>query len=226
MTALAERREMVVGIDPQHQSRHALAWAADEAHRRKLALRLLLAVPPSHDKRHADATSHHIELRRRGAEALTSAVSRARERRGKLELTTDLLDGVPAVAPCRRSGQARMVVLGSRRLGRAEEFFSASSVVVPVSAQANCPVVVVGKPEHVTQQPPYWLSASTAASLRALLLPRLSTKQACVGPTCVRSGCGRTPWSSSWTRRRRCGSGDGCSRKQPRAGRRSTRMCP
>jgi nucleotide-binding universal stress UspA family protein len=46
-----------------------------------------------------------------------------------------------------------MVVLGSRRLGRAQEFPSASSVVVSVSAQANCPVVVVGEP--VTQQPPY-----------------------------------------------------------------------
>lgn len=95
MTALAERREMVVGIDSQHRSRPALAWAADEVHRRRLALQLLLAVPPSHDKRHADAASHHIEMRRRGAEALTSAVSWARERHGKLELTTDMLDGVP-----------------------------------------------------------------------------------------------------------------------------------
>ncbi|HET6352675.1 universal stress protein [Streptomyces sp.] len=155
MTALAERREMIVGVDPQHQSRPALAWAADEAHRRQLALRLLLAVPPSHDTRRADSTAHHIELRRRGAEALTSAASWIRERHGELELITDLLDGFPALALCRHSEQARMVVLGSRRLGRAEEFFSASSVVVPVSAQANCPVVVVGEPEHVTQQPPY-----------------------------------------------------------------------
>ncbi|WP_406732563.1 universal stress protein [Streptomyces sp. NBC_01794] len=155
MTALAERREMIVGVDPQHQSRPALAWAADEAHRRHLALRLLLAVPPLHDTRHADATAHRIDLRRRGAEALTSAASWARARHGKLEVMTDLLDGVPAPALCRHSEQARMVVLGSRRLGRAEEFFSASSVVVPVSAQADCPVVVVGEPEHVAQQPPY-----------------------------------------------------------------------
>ncbi|WP_327322616.1 universal stress protein [Streptomyces sp. NBC_01210] len=155
MTALAERREMIFGVDPQHQSRPALAWAADEAHRRHLALRLLLAVPPLHDARHADATAHHIELRRRGDEALTSAAAWARARHGKLEVMTDLLDGVPAPALCRHSEQARMVVLGSRRLGRAEEFFSASSVVAPVSAQADCPVVVVGEPEHVTQQPLY-----------------------------------------------------------------------
>ncbi|MEU4498537.1 universal stress protein [Streptomyces sp. NPDC023998] len=170
MTAFAERREMIVGVDPQHQSRPALACAADEAHCLQLALRLL-AVPPSHDTRHADATAHHIGLRRRGAEALTSAASWARGRYGKLEAITDLLDGVPAPALCRHSEQARMVVLGSRRLGRAEEFFSASSVVVPVSAQANCPVVV-GEPEHVTQQPPYLVvGVNGSQSSRAAVAP-------------------------------------------------------
>ncbi|MEE1825327.1 universal stress protein [Streptomyces sp. BE20] len=53
------------------------------------------------------------------------------------------------------TGQAELVVLGSRRLSRLEEVLSASSVTVPVSAQAHCPVVVVREPEHVTQQPPY-----------------------------------------------------------------------
>jgi len=47
------------------------------------------------------------------------------------------------------------VVLGSRRLSRLEEVLSANSVVVPVSAQAACPVVVLVNAEHVTQQPPY-----------------------------------------------------------------------
>ncbi len=37
-----------------------------------------------------------------------------------------------------------MIVLGSRHLSRTAEFFSAGSLVVPVTAQARCPVVVVG----------------------------------------------------------------------------------
>jgi nucleotide-binding universal stress UspA family protein len=48
-----------------------------------------------------------------------------------------------------------MVVVGSRHLGRAQEFLSAGSVVVPLAAQAACPVVVVGDAEHVSQQPLY-----------------------------------------------------------------------
>lgn len=63
-----------------------------------------------------------------------------------------------------------MIVLGSRHLSRTAEFFSAGSIVVPVSAQARCPVVVVGDAEHISQQPPYVVvgidgSASAAAAL-------------------------------------------------------------
>ncbi|MFD4943616.1 universal stress protein [Streptomyces sp. NPDC058239] len=48
-----------------------------------------------------------------------------------------------------------MVVLGSRHLSHTAEYFSAGSLVVPVTAQARCPVVVVGDAEHITQQPTY-----------------------------------------------------------------------
>ncbi|WP_442817799.1 hypothetical protein [Streptomyces sp. NBC_01591] len=40
-----ERRELVIGIDPARNRHLALAWAADEARRRGLDLRLVLAVP-------------------------------------------------------------------------------------------------------------------------------------------------------------------------------------
>ncbi|MFD8637850.1 universal stress protein, partial [Streptomyces sp. NPDC059656] len=66
--------------------------------------------------------------------------------------------------------EAHLVVLGSRHLSRTAEFFSAGSIVVPVSAQARCPVVVVGDAEHISRQPPYVVvgldgSASATAAL-------------------------------------------------------------
>lgn len=78
-----------------------------------------------------------------------------RERHDDVEVATDVLDGHPAHVLIRQSGRARMIVLGSRHLSRTEEFLSAGSLVVPVSAQARCPVAVVGDAEHVTQETPY-----------------------------------------------------------------------
>ncbi|MFB0627479.1 universal stress protein [Streptomyces sp. AB3(2024)] len=151
----AEGRELVVGIDPARDWRLALAWAADEAHRRRLGLHLVVAVPARDNTRHAEDTPHRTALRQAGAQALHEALVWARERHPELQVAGDVLEGPPAAVIGRLSGEARMVVLGSRHLGRAAEVFSAGSLVVPVAAQADCAVVVVGDAEHVSQQPPY-----------------------------------------------------------------------
>ncbi|WP_326648148.1 MULTISPECIES: universal stress protein [unclassified Streptomyces] len=154
-----KRRHITVGVDPLKPSLLALAWAADEAVQRHLAVRLLLAVPKEEHKHtdvaHREVTPHHLALRKRGADSLASAASFVRARHPDLELTTHLIDGSPALSLCHESAKAHMIVLGTRRLSRAEEILSGGSIVVPVSAQADCPVVVVGDPEHITQEPPY-----------------------------------------------------------------------
>lgn len=155
MTNSAEGREILVGIDPARDCHMLLAWAADEAHRRRLPLRLLVAVPAQHHIEHIDASPHMMAQRQDGARALEVAASWVRERHADVEVATDVLDGRPAQILIRLSDRARMIVLGSRHLSRTEEFLSAGSLVVPVSAQARCPVVVVGDAEHVTQEPLY-----------------------------------------------------------------------
>ncbi|MGW7456334.1 universal stress protein [Streptomyces sp. NPDC054797] len=155
MSDAGERHEIVVGIDPARDWRLALAWAVDEARRRRLGLRLVAAVPPQHDTQHVDGTPHSIALHQAASEALSAAVVWSTERHPEVEPVVDLVEGFPAQAIGRLSGQARMIVLGSRHLSRTSEFFSAGSLVVPVAAQARCPVVVVGDAEHITQQPPY-----------------------------------------------------------------------
>ncbi|MEU2508971.1 universal stress protein [Streptomyces sp. NPDC007863] len=155
MTTTPEHREIVVGIDPARAGRLALAWAADEAHRRRLALRLVVAVPPAHDHRHVDGTPRHEALTRRGEDALRAATDWVRTRQPDVHVDSALVDGFPAAVMAGTAQRAAMAVLGSRHLSRTEEFLSAGSLVVPVTAQARCPVVVVGDAEHTTQDPPY-----------------------------------------------------------------------
>lgn len=151
--ATAERREIVVGIDPARDWHLPLAWASDEAHHRGIGLRLVVAVPPPHRTRQVDDTPRATALRQAGSEALAAGHEWARERHLGLDVATDLIEGFPVTAIGRLSRHARLLVLGSRHLSRSAELFSAGSTVVPVTAQAHCPVVVVGNPEHTTQEP-------------------------------------------------------------------------
>ncbi len=153
---IGEGREIAVGIDPAGGWLPPLAWGADEAHRRKVRLRLVLAVPSPHDTEHVvDDSPRHNAVRQAGSDALEEAAVWARERHPGTALATVLRDGYPAPVLCGTSRHARMVVLGSRHLNRPQEIFSACSVVLPVTAQAHCPVVVVGDCDHLTWEPSY-----------------------------------------------------------------------
>ncbi|MEU8925347.1 universal stress protein [Kitasatospora sp. NPDC048545] len=163
-------RPVVLGVDADGTGRMTAAWAADEADRRGLSLRLVHAVPPMfREFRPFDEGRYHKALRERADRELDRTAVFARERHPELAVTTFVAEEVPAPALCRESRHAALVVLGSRRLSRAAEALSTYSVAVPVSARAHCPVVVVRDPEHTTQDPPYVVvgvdgsAASTAA---------------------------------------------------------------
>ncbi|MFF5924240.1 universal stress protein [Streptomyces flavochromogenes] len=155
MTSTTDRRDIVVGIDPVKNWHMALAWAADEAHLRGAGLRLVVAVPPQHDTQHVDDTPRHLAQRQAGEEALRTGLAWAHARQPDVGTTSSLLDGFPAASLAALSNRAGLIVLGSRHLSRPEEFLSAGSLVVPVTAKAHCPVVVVGDAEHVTQETRY-----------------------------------------------------------------------
>ncbi|MFD7976357.1 universal stress protein [Streptomyces sp. NPDC059071] len=146
--------EILLGIDPREQSIHALVWAADEAVRRRLALRLVVAVPPAHDRLRYDALAHQSALRLRAESALVNAEDLVRELHGGLRTATELVNGAPATVLHDLAANAALVVVGSRRLGRVAEVFSESSVVVPLTARARCPVVMVREAEHSVVHPP------------------------------------------------------------------------
>ncbi|MBV7242720.1 universal stress protein [Streptomyces sp. MW-W600-10] len=155
MNSTETRQEIVVGVDPRGGWHPAVAWGADEAQLRRLQLRLVLSVPPRGDTEHADDSPHHRRLEEDGRRTLTEAISWAQARRPEAVVTGSLLDGFPGRQLALLSHRVRLVVLGTRHLRRVEEILSSGSVVIPVTAQAGCPVVVVDDADEDGQDPPY-----------------------------------------------------------------------
>lgn len=162
MTAAAGRRPVVVGVDPDPSKRMALAWGADEAARRHLPLRLVHAhgTPTAGYRPTGGRPSWeewHQELHMAGDEALSAAVRFAEARQPRVEVSGMLVEGHPAWALREQAADAEAVVLGSWHLHAARELFTSAAVALPVIAHAPCPVVVVPEPEHVTQEPAYFV---------------------------------------------------------------------
>ncbi|GGX79816.1 universal stress protein [Streptomyces anandii] len=162
MSAPGDRRPVVVGVESDPSRRMALAWAADEAARRHLPLRPVRAeglptrghrggaVPPSWE-------AWNQELHRSGEQVLADAVAFVAARHPEVEVDAVLAEGDPVWVLREEGRRAAAVVLGSRHLSRAEEVFGSASVALPVMAHAHCPVVVVPEPEHITQEPAYYV---------------------------------------------------------------------
>ncbi|GAA2676026.1 universal stress protein [Streptomyces aculeolatus] len=164
MAGASGRRPIVAGVGPDRVQRTALAWAADEALRRRLPLRLVHAqdVPPP--------TSGYRSEMARGAWAewnrvlygvadrtLRQAVAFVESRQPSVEVTPVLSEGAPAAVLRAEARDAALVVVGSRHLSRRHELFNPASVALSLTAHAPCPVVVAREPEHVTQEHPYFV---------------------------------------------------------------------
>lgn len=156
------RRPIVVGVDPDPSKRLALAWAADEADRRHLPLRLVHAQGvPTGGYRSGEARPSWEEWNRAlhglGDQVLKEAVAFVESRRPAVEVSTLLAEGEPAWVLREEARGAALVVVGSWHLSRRREMFSSASVVLPLTAHAPCPVAMVPEPEHVSQQPAYFV---------------------------------------------------------------------
>lgn len=188
-----ERKPIVVGVDPDPDKRTALAWAVDEADRRRLPLMLVHAQgepvpgfrlegsPPSWEKWRDD-------LHTAGNATLERAAAFVESRRPGVDTSAVLAEGHPAWVLAEHSHHATQVVVGSWHLGAARELFGSAAVALPLTAHAACPVVVVPETEHTTQRQPYFVvgvdgsprSAATVdfafeeASLRGAALRALS----------------------------------------------------
>jgi nucleotide-binding universal stress UspA family protein len=138
------RGAVVVGYNGRKHSRAALAWAADDAARRRAQLVVLFAANypgmtlepgPGLLERDPGALEAAYDVTARGVEA-------ALERRPGLRVVGATEVTSPSQALVEASRDAALVVLGSRGLGRVMGALL-GSVAFNVAAQATCPVVVV-----------------------------------------------------------------------------------
>jgi nucleotide-binding universal stress UspA family protein len=137
-------KPVVVGVDGSEESLLAAEWAAMEARRHGLPLRIVSApalVPPVHSRQVSAAAIASL-LHGLSARALETAFARAEEVALGLEITTDLLSGPPASAVAGSGSDAAMLVVGARGGGGFAAMIL-GSVSRYAASRAACPVIVV-----------------------------------------------------------------------------------
>ncbi|MFC4500916.1 MULTISPECIES: universal stress protein [Streptomyces] len=131
---------ITAGVDGTDESLAALAWAAREAVRRDLALRVVHAWRFQPDS--APDVADEDTQRRWVRDAVERAVGTVAERHPGLAVTTDVEEGRPAETLLAAAADAELLVLGSRGHGAVVGFLL-GSVGRQVLAEAARPVVLV-----------------------------------------------------------------------------------
>ncbi|MFI6985952.1 universal stress protein [Embleya sp. NPDC050154] len=144
-----------MGVEATPSARAAVVWAADEADRRRLPLRLVSALDWPADADRDPAERQPTQTWRRlfedpGRRALAETRALAVGLHPALRVEEALVDGAPADVLRAEARTASMVVLGSRGLSSLRELMTTGGIAVPVVAHAPCPVVVVRAPEPVS----------------------------------------------------------------------------
>jgi nucleotide-binding universal stress UspA family protein len=137
-------KPVVVGVDGSEESLLAAEWAAMEATRHGLPLRIVSAPAMTPQMRAYQASPETVADALRGAStrALGTAVRRAKEVAPGLEITSDLLSGPPALAVAASGLDASVLVVGARGAGGFAAMIL-GSVSRYAAARARCPVIVV-----------------------------------------------------------------------------------
>lgn len=148
MSSTSPRPYILVGIDGSAAALHALTWAADEAQRRNLPLRLAHSVDYgafAGGFNPGFSASFYEHLDADASEFLAQARDQVAALNPHVEVSESKLKGRPALALAELSRCAFMTVLGSSGLGGLSGLV-AGSVSVSLTAHGHSPVVVVRAP--------------------------------------------------------------------------------
>ncbi|HEX3650941.1 MAG TPA: universal stress protein [Pseudonocardiaceae bacterium] len=137
---------IVAGVDGSDSALEAARWAADEAVRKRVPLRLVAVVQ-------VPVASGYVgdvglggdlidALRAESQHLLDEARSSLVARQPDLDVTTALLFGPPIPALVEESAGARLMVVGSRGLGGFRGMLVGSTAVA-LAARGRCPVAVI-----------------------------------------------------------------------------------
>ncbi|WP_128381347.1 universal stress protein [Streptomyces cavernae] len=136
------RPVVVAGLDGSRESDAAAHWAAREALRRGLPLRLVHAWEGMPDEGRPPTLPELQAPQDRALKVLRSAGDRLNERYPQLCIVTEQLRRPPGPALLAEAEDAELLVLGSRGFGGVGGFF-AGSVAMATVAHAGRPVVLV-----------------------------------------------------------------------------------
>ncbi len=147
--------QIVVGVDDSPSAAAAVDWAAREAAARHTKL-TIVSAHESFPAAEANAVADYAQfLEWRARRIVDRAIGHAGESCPGVQVAGDVYDGPAEDVLIKRSRDAALVVLGSRRLHRVESFLL-GSVGTKVTSLAHCPVVVLrdtpppcGQPKHV-----------------------------------------------------------------------------
>ncbi|MCX5367514.1 universal stress protein [Streptomyces sp. NBC_00124] len=134
---------VVVGVDGSEPSMRAADWAADEAARRGVPLRLVYAsLWEQYEGAQLAEDLGKPSGRLRAEDIVETAARRAHGRRPDLKISTEVLAEEPEYVLVRESRNASLLVTGTRgRGGIAEALLG--SVSLTVAGHAHCPMIVV-----------------------------------------------------------------------------------
>ncbi|MDT0352866.1 universal stress protein [Pseudonocardia sp. DSM 45834] len=145
MNAAQTGRPVVAGVDGSESALEAVRWAAREAHRRQVPLRLVSAF--------GWTTGHHVGDPGLGTDYLAVLLQKARDEvaaaavaasgvAAELAIEQEVVTGFPVPVLNAEAARAQLVVLGDRGLGGFTGLL-VGSVAVALATHAPCPVVVV-----------------------------------------------------------------------------------
>ena len=151
------RRAVVAGVDGSECSLQAVRWAAAEASRRQLPVRLVAAHAWPSGGLVGDpglGVDYRAVLRDVVLGHLATAAADARQVAPELEIEQVEVTGYPVPVLLGESAHAEIVVLGDRGLGGFTGLLI-GSVAVEVTAHASCPVIVVrgSEPDRTGPRP-------------------------------------------------------------------------
>lgn len=166
---------VVVGIDLSGTAEPALEWAAAEAHRRGLPLRIVHAYPPptypstgSGLLPGGTVVGLGEALRKVAVDSVSECADRVQLAHPDLVVHGHVRCGSGAATLVEASRSAALVVVGARGLGSVAGAVL-GSVSMHVCAHASSPVVVVREPSHARTTAPVVVGIDGTASSREAL---------------------------------------------------------
>lgn len=138
-------RTVVVGVDGSESALQAVRWAAAEAARRKVPLRVVTAFAWNQDHvvgRVGLGAGYREVMLEAARRELAEAAEVAGKESAGIDVEQQLIVGFPIPVLVAESERAQLVVVGDRGFGGVSGLL-VGSVAVAVAAQARCPVVLV-----------------------------------------------------------------------------------